>query len=106
MNAEFIHNPIGGLLRVSAFVDVRDSAPITVDVFSDLMAYRARVLMLIGNSFSEAMAQAKREIFEAFGIYGQSIDSLDMSSIDYYAMRSVFVGVMYSPYLVTTNKIL
>ena len=99
MNAEFIHNPIGGLLRVSAFVDVRDSAPITVDVFSDLMAYRARVLMLIGNSFSEAMAQAKREIFEAFGIYGQSIDSLDMSSIDYYAMRSVFVGVMYSPYM-------
>ena len=53
------------VLSVNAIVDVRDSAPVTVDVFSDLMAYRVRSLMLVGNDFADAMAQAKREILEA-----------------------------------------
>ena len=86
------------VLSVNAIVDVRDSAPVTVDVFSDLMAYRVRVLMLIGNDFADATAQAKREILEAFGAYGVSFDSLDRTGLDYYAMQSVFVRVVFSLY--------
>lgn len=85
-------------LSVNAFVDVRDSSAITVDVFSDLIAYRVRVLVLIGNDFADAMAQAKREILEAFGIYGVAFDSLERSGLDYYAMQSVFVRVLFSSY--------
>lgn len=86
------------VLSVNAIVDVRDSAPVTVDVFSDLMAYRVRVLMLIGNDFADATAQAKREILEAFGAYGVDFDSLDRTGLDYYAMQSVFVRVVFSLY--------
>ena len=85
-------------LSVNAFVDVRDSSAITVDVFSDLIAYRVRVLVLIGNDFADAMAQAKREILEAFGVYGVAFDSLERSGLDYYAMQSVFVRVLFSSY--------
>ncbi len=85
-------------LSVNAFVDVRDSSAITVDVFSDLIAYRVRVLVLIGNDFADAMAQAKREILEAFGVYGIVFDSLERSGLDYYAMQSVFVRVLFSSY--------
>lgn len=98
MDVDYMYNPIENSLRVSAFVDVRDMTPVTVDIFSDLVAYRARVLMLIGNSYKDAVAQAKREILEAFGVYGVSIDSLDVTSIDYYAMQSVLVGVANSAY--------
>lgn len=86
------------VLSVNAIVDVRDSAPVTVDVFSDLMAYRVRVLMLVGNNFADAMAQAKREILEAFGTYGVAFDSLDRTGLDYYAMQSVFVRVVFCLY--------
>ncbi len=86
------------VLSVNAIVDVRDSAPVTVDVFSDLMAYRVRGLMLVGNDFADAMAQAKREILEAFGTYGVAFDSLDRTGLDYYAMQSVFVRVVFSLY--------
>ena len=86
------------VLSVNAIVDVRDSAPVTVDVFSDLMAYRVRVLMLVGNDFADAMAQAKREILEAFGTYGVAFDSLDRTGLDYYAMQSVFVRVVFCLY--------
>lgn len=85
-------------LSVNAFVDVRDSSAVTVDVFSDLIAYRVRVLVLIGNDFADAMAQAKREILEAFGVYGVAFDSLERSGLDYYAMQSVFVRVLFSSY--------
>jgi uncharacterized protein (TIGR02145 family) len=85
-------------LSVNAFVDVRDSSAINVDVFSDLIAYRVRVLVLIGNDFADAMAQAKREILEAFGVYGIAFDSLERSGLDYYAMQSVFVRVLFSSY--------
>ena len=86
------------MLSVNAFIDVRDSSAVTVDVFSDLIAYRVRVLVLIGNDFADAMAQAKREILEAFGIYGVAFDSLERSGLDYYAMQSVFVRVLFSSY--------
>lgn len=86
------------VLSVNAIVDVRDSAPVTVDVFSDLMAYRVRVLMLVGNDFADAMAQAKREILEAFGTYGVAFDSLDRTGLDYYAMQSVFLRVVFCLY--------
>ena len=98
MDVGSVGNSLGGVLRVNAFVDVRDTTPITVDVFSDLIAYRARVLMLVGNSYADAITQAKREIFEAFGVYDVSVDSVDLNGLDYYAMRSVFVGIMYSSY--------
>lgn len=86
------------MLSVNAFIDVRDSSAVTVDVFSDLIAYRVRVLVLIGNDFADAMAQAKREILEAFGINGVAFDSLERSGLDYYAMQSVFVRVLFSSY--------
>ena len=86
------------MLSVNAFIDVRDSSAVTVDVFSDLIAYRVRVLVLIGNDFADAMAQAKREILEAFGVYGVAFDSLERSGLDYYAMQSVFVRVLFSSY--------
>ncbi|WP_290766054.1 FISUMP domain-containing protein [Fibrobacter sp. UBA4297] len=95
----------GDALSLNAFIDVRDTTPVTVDVFSDLIAYRARVLMLIGNDFADAMAQAKREILEAFGLYGITFDSLDVSGLDYYAMQSVFVKVMVDPYANGDSKV-
>lgn len=98
MNVEYGPDEGDDSLSVDAFVDIRDTAPVAVDVFSDLIADRVRVLMLIGNSFEDAMEQAKREILEALGIYGVAFDSLDKSGLDYYAMQSVFVRVMYSSY--------
>ena len=98
MDIESMGTVIGGKLRVNAFVDVRDTTPITVDIFSDFIAYRARVLVLIGNDYADAVAQAKREILEAFGVYGTSFDSLDATSLDYYAMQSVLVGVASASY--------
>ena len=99
MDIEYRSSAIGGTLQVNAFVDVRDTAPVTVDIFSDLIAYRARVLVLIGNDYEDAIAQAKREILEAFGVYGISFDSLDATSLDYYAMQSVLVGVANALYI-------
>lgn len=91
MDVDYVRNPLGGTFLVNAFVDVRDTAPVTVDIFSDLMSFRVRTLMLAGRSFQEASAQAKREILETFGI---SADGEELTELDYYAMRSVFVGVM------------
>ena len=96
----------GGALSLNAFVDARDTTPVTVDIFSDLIAYRVRVLMLIGNDFADAMAQAKREILDAFGLYGITFDSLDISGLDYYAMQSVFVRVVLDSYARENSKVI
>ncbi|MBR4347674.1 MAG: hypothetical protein IKP90_01845 [Fibrobacter sp.] len=94
VDADYVMGPLGGTFLVNAFVDVRDTAPVTVDIFSDLMSFRVRTLMLAGSSFQEASAKAKSEILEAFGISGDSADGEELTELDYYAMRSVFVGVM------------
>jgi len=93
MALEYERSVIGGVLQVSAFVDVRDTTPVRVDVFSGFVAYRTRALMLAGASYEDAKAQAKQEIFEAFGVYGTTADSLDVNSLDYYAMQSVLAGI-------------
>ena len=96
----------GDTLSLNAFVDVRDTTPVTIDVFSDLIAYRVRVLTLIGNDFADAMAQAKREILDALGLYGITFDSMDISVLDYYAMQSVFVKVMLNSYGYENSKVI
>ena len=95
MKVEYMDDSFDGLFRVNAFVNVRDTTPVTVDVFSSLIASRARVLMLAGNDYDAARAQAKREILEAFGIY-DSAENLDESGVEYYAIQSVLVAVLGS----------
>lgn len=78
---------------VCAIVDVRDTVPIVVDVISDLVYPRVRFLVKSGIGFAQAMDQAKREIFDALGIYGLIPDSVNVESLDYLAMLSVIEAV-------------
>ena len=61
-----------------AIADVRDSAPIVVDVISDLLYARMHNLFKSGTSFVQAKDQAKRELFDAIGVYGMTFDYKDI----------------------------
>ena len=76
-----------------AIADVRDSAPIVVDVISDLLYARMHNLFKSGTSFVQAKDQAKRELFDAIGVYGMTFDYKDLESLDYYALSSVIDAV-------------
>ncbi|WP_173475743.1 FISUMP domain-containing protein [Fibrobacter succinogenes] len=76
-----------------AVADVRDSAPIVVDVISDLLYARVRFLVKLDVDFVQAMDRAKRELFDAIGVYDVVPDYKDLESLDYYAMLSVIDAI-------------